>query len=66
MKRDKFALAFLGIFLLVLVIFSTIFVAFSGQELNDGSQTVLWGALIFLILLFGIIGISLFLNRDKH
>ena len=57
---------FLGIFLLVLVIFLVLFSVFgSGQE-NGESRRVLWSALTILVLLFGIIGISLFINRNRR
>lgn len=65
MKRDTFTIAFLGIFLFVLIIFFAIFFVVSSQDLTDGTQTALWAALTILLLLFGVIGISLYLNRDK-
>ncbi|MBS3077302.1 hypothetical protein J4233_03440 [Candidatus Pacearchaeota archaeon] len=66
MGDRKFALVFLGIFLLVLVIFLVLFSVFgSGQE-NGESRRVLWSALTILVLLFGIIGISLFINRNRR
>jgi hypothetical protein len=65
MKLNTFDLVFLGIFILLLLMFSAIFLFFSSKNVADGSLTVLWSALIFLFLLFGIIAISLFLNRSK-
>jgi hypothetical protein len=66
MNDRNFAFVFLGIFLLVLLIFFAIFMIFSSNEVGDGSKTVLWSALTILVLLFGIIVISLFINRDRH
>ncbi len=60
-----FTLVFLGIFVLVLVIFFAIFLMFSSDDVADGSRTALWSALTVLVLLFGIIVISLFINRNK-
>ncbi|MBU0907248.1 MAG: hypothetical protein KKD18_03950 [Nanoarchaeota archaeon] len=66
MKRDMFAIAFLGIFLLVVVLFFVVFAVISAKGVDDGSRSALWAALTILILLFGVIGISLFLNRERH
>lgn len=66
MGERSFALVFLGIFLLVLLIFSAIFLMFSSKTVDDGSKTALWSVLTLLFLLFGVIVISLFMGRNKH
>ena len=67
MGERNFAFVFLGVFLLVLAIFFSIFLVFSYRgEIDDNLKTALWSALTILVLLFGIIGISLYLNRHMH
>jgi protein-S-isoprenylcysteine O-methyltransferase Ste14 len=63
MREDGFAFAFLGIFLVVLVLFFVMFFVFSSSGVDSSSRTVLWSALTMLVLLFGIIVISLFARR---
>ncbi len=66
MDDKKFAFVFLGVFLLVLVIFFSIFLVFSYRgEIDNSLKTALWSALTILVLLFGVIGISLYLNRAR-
>ena len=59
-------LVFLGIFALVLITLFLSFLFFSPDNVESGSRTVLWAAFTILILIFGVIVISLFLNRDRH
>ena len=66
MDDKKFAFVFLGVFLLVLAIFFSIFLVFSYRgEIDDNLKTALWSALTILGLLFGVIGRSLYLNRAR-
>lgn len=65
MVGRKFAVVFLSIFLLVLITFFVIFSIYSHKVVEDGAGTMLWAALTILVLLFGVIGISLFLNRNE-
>lgn len=66
MKEKRFVLAFLGIFLLVLVVVLVIFLMFTSGGADDIFRPALWSALTILVLLFGVIVISLFINRDRH
>jgi len=66
MEDRRFAFVFFGLFLLVLVVFLVLFMAFGSGVENSDSRIVLWSAFTILVLLFGIIGISLYLNRAKQ
>lgn len=63
MESKKFAFGFVMVFLVILAVLFYSFRIFSFGDVSEGFLTAFWAALIFLFLLFGIIVVSLYLNR---